>query len=77
MDARSDAQGRKIVAELQVLESLMREFAGKISRSARAAQTEITPAAMPQTGRRQGPAGAYMQSLGESDLLETIRLSLE
>ena len=77
VDARSDAQGRKIVAELQVLESLMREFAGKISRSARAAQTEITPAAVPQTGRRQGPAGAYMQSLGESDLLETIRLSLE
>ena len=76
VDARSDAQGKKIVAELQVLESLMREFAGKISRSARAAQTEITPA--PQTGRRQGPAGAYVASIAEeSDLLETIRLSLE
>ena len=31
--ARDAAQGKKIVAELQVLESLMREFAGKISRS--------------------------------------------
>ena len=34
MEERSNAQGRKIVAELKVLESLMREFAGKISRSA-------------------------------------------
>src|SRR5476651_1819206 len=31
----TSAQGKKIVAELQVLESLMREFAGKISRTAR------------------------------------------
>jgi cyclic-di-GMP phosphodiesterase TipF (flagellum assembly factor) len=78
IDARSDAQGKKIVAELQVLETLMREFAGKISRSARAAQSEISPAALPQTGRRQGPAGAYVGSIAaESDLLETIRLSLE
>ncbi|HWY60532.1 MAG TPA: EAL domain-containing protein [Rhizomicrobium sp.] len=77
VDARSDAQGKKIVAELQVLESLMRDFAGKISRSARAAQGEISPAAVPQTGRRQGPASAYVASLGDGDMLETIRLCLE
>ena len=81
VEARSDAQGKKIVAELQVLESLMREFAGKISRSARAAQAEISPAAIPQTGRRQGPASAYVASLApvieQNDLLETIRASLE
>src|SRR6478609_8317822 len=58
MEERTNAQGRKIVAELKVLESLMREFAGKISRSARAAQGEIAPATVPQTGRRQGPASA-------------------
>jgi cyclic-di-GMP phosphodiesterase, flagellum assembly factor TipF len=82
VDDKSSAQGRKIVAELQVLESLMREFAGKVSRSARAQQVEISPAAVPQTGRRQGTASAYVASiagpgLGDGDLLETIRLCLE
>src|ERR1700722_16946032 len=81
VEVATSAQGRKIVAELQVLESLMREFAGRISRSARGAQGEISPAALPQTGRRQGPAGAYVASIAgpmaEGDLLETIRLSLE
>jgi len=81
VEARSDAQGKKIVAELQVLESLMREFAGKISRQARAQQSDISPAAVPQTGRAQGPASAYVASLApvieQNDLLETIRASLE
>ena len=36
VEAKSDAQGKKIVSELQVLESLMREFAGKISHKAKA-----------------------------------------
>ena len=70
MEERTNAQGRKIVAELKVLESLMREFAGKISRSA-------TPAAVnriPSTG----PAAAYLGAMGQRDeLLETIRASLE
>jgi cyclic-di-GMP phosphodiesterase TipF (flagellum assembly factor) len=70
MEERSTAQGRKIVAELKVLESLMREFAGKISRTA-------TPAAVnriPSTG----PAAAYLGSFGDrNELLETIRASLE
>ena len=81
VEVTTSMQGKKIVAELQVLESLMREFAGRISRSARAAQGEISPAAVPQTGRRQGPASAYVSSIAgpmaERDLLETIRLSLE
>jgi len=78
VEARSDAQGKKIVAELQVLETLMREFAGKISRTARAQQGEISPASVMQTGRRQGTAGAYVASIGApGDMLETIRASLE
>jgi len=74
----TSAQGKKIVAELQVLESLMREFAGKISRTARAQQGDISPASVMQTGRRQGTAGAYVASIGApGDMLETIRASLE
>jgi len=69
--ARADAQGKKIVAELTVLESLMREFAGRISDKAKAA---AEPA--PEQPRTAG-ARAYLESLGESDLLETIRASLE
>ena len=76
---RTSAQGKKIVAELQVLESLMREFAGKISRTARAAAERDRSRQVMQTGRRQGPASAYVDSMrpATSDLLETIRLSLE
>ena len=77
LEARTDAQGKKIVSELQVLESLMREFASRVSKSARATQSEIGPEHVMQTGRRQGSAGAYLASMGESDLLETIRASLE
>src|SRR6185295_5053732 len=72
---------RKIVAELKVLESLMREFAHRVSKSARGAQTEIAPAS---SRPAQGSAGAYVAAL-EPDitglssgvLLETIRASLE
>ena len=78
VEARSDAQGKKIVAELQVLETLMREFAGKISRTARAQQGEISPASVMQTGRPQGTASAYVASIGApGDMLEVIRASLE
>ena len=77
-DNATSAQDKKIVAELQVLESLMRDFAGKISRTARAGQAEIGPAAVMQTGRPQGPASVYVASIGAPpDMLETIRLSLE
>ena len=72
IEAKASAQGRKIVAELQVLESLMREFAGKISTSAK-----HLPADEALETRVTGPARAYMATLGGSDLLETIRASLE
>ncbi len=73
IEQRAGAQERKIVAELQVLETLMRDFAGKISRSA--AQLPQQPP--PQKAQR-GPAGAYLGTLGDkSVLLETIRASLE
>lgn len=70
IDERTNAQSRKIVSELKVLESLMREFAGRISRGASDAQVRR----MPSTG----PAAAYVASFGDRDaLLETIRASLE
>jgi cyclic-di-GMP phosphodiesterase TipF (flagellum assembly factor) len=75
IDQRGLAQEKKIVAELQVLESLMRDFAGRISRGA---------AAVPQAAPRpqRGPASAYLNTLAGSagekgELLETIRSSLE
>jgi cyclic-di-GMP phosphodiesterase TipF (flagellum assembly factor) len=71
IEQRAGAQEKKIVAELQVLESLMRDFAGKISHSA-AAVSHPAPKA------QRGPASAYVNTLGDkSDLLETIRSSLE
>ena len=79
VDTAASAQGKKIVAELQVLETLMRDFAGKISTTARAQQTGIAPAAVMQTGRCQGTASAYVASIApqQNEMLETIRLSLE
>jgi len=71
IEERTTGQNRKIVAELQVLESLMRDFAGKVSRSA--AQIPH-PAQKPQ----RGPSSAYVKALdGQGALLETIRASLE
>jgi cyclic-di-GMP phosphodiesterase TipF (flagellum assembly factor) len=75
IDERTNAQSRKIVAELKVLESLMRDFAGKISRGALNAQSGAAQVSrIPYTG----PAAAYISSMGTRDeLLETIRASLE
>src|SRR6185312_2272695 len=71
IEERTSAQGRKIVAELQVLESLMREFAGRMSKSA-AQVPHVAPPA------QRGPASAYAASIGAGGkLLETIRASLE
>jgi cyclic-di-GMP phosphodiesterase, flagellum assembly factor TipF len=81
-DARADAQSRKIVSELKMLEGLMREFAGRISQKAKevkeaeaAPAPEIVQAAVEQ--RREDTAAAYIAAFGQSDLLETIRASLE
>jgi len=72
IEAKASAQGRKIVSELQVLESLMREFAGKISVKA---QEEPAPEQVEM--RVQDSARSYLDALGEPELLETIRASLE
>lgn len=73
VEARANAQGRKIVSELQVLESLMREFAGKISSKARHEAVEDIRAER----RARDTAPTYLEGLGEPELLETIRASLE
>jgi cyclic-di-GMP phosphodiesterase TipF (flagellum assembly factor) len=75
IEQHSNAQEKKIVAELRVLESLMRDFAGKISRGASAVPAEPVRA-------QRGPASAYLNTLGDASssrgaLLETIRSSLE
>jgi cyclic-di-GMP phosphodiesterase TipF (flagellum assembly factor) len=71
IESRAGAQEKKIVAELKVLETLMREFAGKISRQAAAIPVE------PQKAQR-GPASAYIKALdGKGEMLEIIRSSLE
>ncbi len=72
IEAKTSAQNKKIVAELQVLETLMREFASKVSNSAKK-EAAVERAPVP----RQGPAGAYIGALGDAPMLETIRASLE
>ena len=72
IEAKHSAQNRKIVAELQVLESLMRDFASKVSRNAAQQPANERP-----TTPRQGNVAAYVNTLGEQGLLETIRASLE
>jgi cyclic-di-GMP phosphodiesterase TipF (flagellum assembly factor) len=72
IEAKASAQGRKIVSELQVLESLMREFASKISTKA-----QEEPAAEVLERRSKESARTYLDAIGEPQLLETIRASLE
>ncbi len=66
MEARATAQNRKIVSELQVLESLMKEFATRISDKARH-----------EKGGRPAGAPANLEHVAEPELLEMIRASLE
>jgi cyclic-di-GMP phosphodiesterase TipF (flagellum assembly factor) len=68
VEAKSSAQSRKIVSELQVLESLMREFATRISEKSKPEVLER---------RVADNARTYLETLGEPELLETIRASLE
>jgi cyclic-di-GMP phosphodiesterase, flagellum assembly factor TipF len=72
IEAKTTAQNKKIVAELQVLETLMREFASKVSSTAKK-EPALDRAAPP----RQGPASSYVNTLGDGAMLETIRASLE
>ena len=84
-EARADAQSRKIVSELKMLEGLMREFAGRISQKAKevkAAEPAPAVAAQPVATqvieqRREDSAAAYIAAFGQTELLETIRASLE
>ena len=73
VEAKASAQSKKIISELQVLESLMKDFAVKIATKAQ----EVAPAE--QIIERRAPAGAknYLETLGEPQLLETIRAALE
>ncbi|MGA7710536.1 MAG: EAL domain-containing protein [Rhizomicrobium sp.] len=73
LEARANAQGKKIVSELQVLESLMREFAGKISQKAAAEAHDLRH----HQRRTRDSAPTYIDNLAEPELLETIRASLE
>jgi cyclic-di-GMP phosphodiesterase, flagellum assembly factor TipF len=66
MEARAHAQNKKIVSELQVLESLMKEFATKISDKARH-----------EAGGRPVGAPVNLENVAEPELLEMIRASLE
>jgi cyclic-di-GMP phosphodiesterase, flagellum assembly factor TipF len=72
IEAKATAQNKKIVAELQVLETLMREFANKVSNSAKK-----EPQAPREPVPQQGPSSAYLSTLGDAQMLETIRASLE
>jgi cyclic-di-GMP phosphodiesterase TipF (flagellum assembly factor) len=72
VEAKTSAQSKKIIHELQMLEGLMREFAGRIATTARAASPEIVA---PKTAKPG--AKAYVESLGGPELLETIRAALE
>jgi cyclic-di-GMP phosphodiesterase TipF (flagellum assembly factor) len=73
VEAKASAQSKKIIAELQVLESLMRDFAGKVANTARVA------APADHMIERRAPTGAknYLESLAGPELLETIRAALE
>jgi cyclic-di-GMP phosphodiesterase TipF (flagellum assembly factor) len=73
IEARTTAQSKKIVSELQVLESLMREFADRISNKVRAVAADEVIAAQP--AKIAGPS--YLAGMDEPALLETIRASLE
>ena len=72
IEAKTSAQNRKIVAELQVLETLMRDFASKVSHNAK--KEPVADRAVPP---RQGPASAYVGAMGDNSMLEIIRASLE
>jgi len=72
MEAKASAQNRKILTELSMLEGLMREFAARIAE--RAKQVAVESRAEP---RAVDTAHSYLDTLGQSDLLEIIRAALE
>jgi cyclic-di-GMP phosphodiesterase TipF (flagellum assembly factor) len=75
IEAKATAQSRKIISELQVLESLMKEFAARIAEKAK--ETVVVEEELPFERRAADSARTYLDTLGQSDLLEIIRASLE
>jgi cyclic-di-GMP phosphodiesterase, flagellum assembly factor TipF len=74
-EMRANEQNRKVVAELKVLEGLMREFAGRIARKAKETEPAEESVAAPKP---QATAAVYLEKMDQSDrLLETIRAALE
>lgn len=71
--ARASEQSRKIVAELKMLESLMREFSSRITEKAK--ESDAGDTIIERHAR--DTARSYLDTMGETDLLETIRASLE
>jgi cyclic-di-GMP phosphodiesterase TipF (flagellum assembly factor) len=71
---RSDAQERKVVGELQILEGLIREFAINIARKAKPQPLDAVDAAEQQAAQA---AKADNEAFGDPALLEIIRRSLE
>ncbi len=72
IEAKTTAQSRKIITELSMIEGLMREFAARIAEKAKQVPVE------PQIDRRAADtARNYLDTLGQSDLLEIIRAALE
>src|SRR5208282_1451587 len=71
---RANEQSRKIVAELQMLEGLMREFSSRISDKAK---DVADPGDEVIERRARDTAHSYLDTMGQTDLLETIRASLE
>lgn len=71
---RNEAQERKMAGELQMLEGLIREFAGNIARVSKDVPHE-KQTAITRTAKK--PGRAYAQSLADPDMLEIIRRSLE
>ena len=71
VETKTNENNRKIVAELQMLEGLMREFAHRISNKAKEIPVQAKPAAL------AAPQRAGFNALADSTLLEMVRTSLE
>jgi cyclic-di-GMP phosphodiesterase TipF (flagellum assembly factor) len=71
VETKTNENNRKIVAELQMLEGLMREFAHRISNKAKETPAQAKPAAL------AAPQRASFNALADSTLLEMVRTSLE
>jgi cyclic-di-GMP phosphodiesterase TipF (flagellum assembly factor) len=72
MEAKATEQSRKIVSELSMIEGLMREFAARIAEKAKQVAPEVQIERRPPDSAR-----SYLDTLGQSDLLEIIRAALE